>query len=251
LRVCHDLNCQGTAHFKVPAQWRKDPGGDAGYLTGKANRLRCLRQGGVSFEKAMAVSLSAIRSYYSLNATRVLKAILKNDEGIFLDSKKTVNGKLETVANASAGFRLQINLSTRGSQKQDRHDFFEDILVKRFKIYDDSIPLQPFRANSHFCHAVALWDFSHKRTVAIAKRVLKVLNDAINLAREAAKEGVCIYAATRGYSEMMPAKDFIRHVKKGMQMVAQAAGKDPAVRNDDDIIEPDGHTSSLLLTLNA
>ncbi len=200
--------------------------------------------------KAMAVSLSAIRSYFSLNATRVLKAVLKNDEEIFVNSKKMINGKLETIANSSAGFRLQINLSTRGSQKQGQHDFIEDILVKRFMIYDASISLQPFRANSHFCHAVALWDFSPKRTVAIAKRVLKVLSDATNLARDAAKEGVCIYAATRGYSEMMPTKDFIQHVKKGMQMVTQAAGKDLASRNDSDIIEPDGCTSSLLLTLN-
>ena len=200
--------------------------------------------------KAMAVSLSAIRSYYALNAMRVLKAILKNDEEIFVNPKKTINGKLEIVANSSAGFRLQINLSTHGSRQQHQHDFIEDILVKRFKIYDDSISLQPFRASSHFCHAVALWDFSPRRTVAIAKRVLMILNAAADLAREESKQGVCIYSATRGYSEMMPAKDFIQHVKKGMQMVTQAAGKDLAARVDSDIIEPNGHSSSLLMTLN-
>jgi len=200
--------------------------------------------------KAMAVSLSAIRSYYALNAMRVMKAILENDEEIFVNPKKTINGKLEIVANSSAGFRLQINLSTRGSQQKQQHDFIDDILAKRFKIYDDSISLQAFRASSHFCHAVALWDFSPRRTVAIAKRVLKVLDAAVDLARDAAKEGVCIYSATRGMSEMMPTRDFIQHVKKGMQMVAKAAGKDLAARNDSDIIEPDGQTSSLLMTLN-
>ena len=200
--------------------------------------------------KAMAVSLSAIRSYYGLNAMRVLKAILKNDEEIFVNPKKTINGKLETVANSSAGFRLQINLSSHGGQQQRQHDFIEDILVKRFKIYDDSISLQPFRATSHFCHAVALWDFSPKRTVALAKRVLMILNAAADLAREEAKQGVCIYSATRGYSEMMPAKDFIQHVKKGIHMVTEAAGKDLASRVDSDIIEPEGQTSALLMTLN-
>ena len=203
--------------------------------------------------KAMAVSLSAIRSYYALNATRVLKAILKNDEEIFVNPKKTLNGKLEIVANSSAGFRLQIkqiNLSAHEHRQQRQHDFIEDILAKRFKIYDDAISLQAFRASSHFCHAVALWDFSPRRTVAIAKRVLMVLNAAADLAREEAKQGVCIYSATRGYSEMMPAKDFIQHVKKGIQMVTQAAGKDLAARVDSDIIGPEGQTSSLLMTLN-
>jgi len=203
--------------------------------------------------KAMAVSLSAIRSYYSLNAARVMKAVLKNDEEIFVNPRKTLNGKFEVIANSSAGFRLQIkqiNLGTQEYRHQRQHDFIEDILAKRFKINDDSISLQAFRASSHFCHAVALWDFSPRRTVAIAKRVLHVLNVAVDMAREEAKQGVCIYSATRGYSEMMPAKDFIQHVKKGIHMVTQAAGKDLAARADSDIIEPEGQTSSLLMTLN-
>ncbi len=49
---------------------------------------------------------------------------------------------------------------------------------------------------------------------------------------------------------MMPAKDFIRHVKKGIQMAIQAAGKDLAARVNSDIIEPEGQISSLLMTLN-
>ncbi|MRR16873.1 MAG: hypothetical protein EG826_10500 [Deltaproteobacteria bacterium] len=203
--------------------------------------------------KAMAVSLSAIRSYYALNATRVMKAILKNDEDIFVNPKKALSGKYEVVANSSAGFRLQIkqiNLGTEEYRQQLQHDFIEDILAKRFRINDDSISLQAFRASSHFCHAVALWDFSPRRTIAIAKRVLWVLNVAMDMAREEAKQGVCIYSATRGYSEMMPAKDFIRHVKKGIQMVTQAAGKDLAERNDSDVIEPEGQIMSLLMTLN-
>lgn len=202
--------------------------------------------------KAMAVSLSAIRSYYSLNATRLLKAILRSDEELFVNPRKTLNTKLDIAANSTAGFRLQIKQINLGSQeyRQQQHDFIEDILAKRFKINDDTISLQAYRASSHFCHAVALWDFSPRRTVAIAKRVLRVLNVVADMAREEAKQGVCIYSATRGYSEMMPAKDFIQHVKRSIQMVTQTAGKDLAARNDSDVIEPEGQITSLLMTLN-
>ena len=205
------------------------------------------------FERAVKVSPSAIRSTYSLNITRTMRAILKDDETIFVSSEKPIDGKPEIVTHPSSGFQWQLSLIKNGviqDDMQQQNDFLEKILAKRFRLHDDSISLPVCRANTRFSHAVALWDFFPTRTVAIARRVLNILHEAMEIAEDAAKEDICLYAATRGYSEMMPAEDFIRHMKKSIQMVSNVAGANLSQRDDREIIKTKGHLSSILLTLN-
>jgi hypothetical protein len=139
----------------------------------------------------------------------------------------------------------------RGDLFQERqYDFMERIFTKLYRIHDDSVSLQAYRANTHFRTAVSWWDFFPIRTIAIVKKALQLLNDALDMARAVEKDDVCIYSFTRTYGEMMPAPEFIRHMERSIQMIKDKVGGDLAKRDDKEIIEPDTHLSSLLLTLN-
>jgi hypothetical protein len=49
------------------------------------------------FEKGMTISPSGIRSSYLLGSVRILRAILKSDEEIFINPQKPVDADFKTV----------------------------------------------------------------------------------------------------------------------------------------------------------
>ena len=49
---------------------------------------------------------------------------------------------------------------------------------------------------------------------------------------------------------MMPAREFISHMEKSIQMIGKETGENLYERNADEIIYPKGKLSSILLTLN-
>ena len=202
------------------------------------------------FDKAMTVAASAIRSSFALNLVRALQVILKSDEEIFVNPEKPVTCRPEVVRDVTTDTLWQLGIIRPGIPPQDRSDYIEKHMIHRFTIYDDSVSLRSYRASTYFTHAVALWDFSPVRTVSIAKRVLKVLGYALDMAKSIAKEEVCIFSATKTCSEMMPANEFIRHIEKSMQMVTREAGAHLEKRDDREIIEASGGQASLLMTLN-
>ena len=97
---------------------------------------------------------------------------------------------------------------------------------------------------------MALWDFLPIRTVATAQRVLQLIKEALMIAKEVEKKGACIYSFSRTYGEMMPAREFIGHMEKSIQMIGKETGENLYERNADKIIYPKGKLSSILLTLN-
>jgi hypothetical protein len=201
-------------------------------------------------EKGMTVSPSGIRSAYQVGCVRVLKAVLHSDEDIFVNPEKPIDGKPDIVKQPSRDIQWQLGY-LRGDLFQERqYDFMERIFTKLYRIHDDSVSLQAYRANTHFRTAVSWWDFFPIRTIAIVKKALQLLNDALDMARAVEKDDVCIYSFTRTYGEMMPAPEFIRHMERSIQMIKDKVGGDLAKRDDKEIIEPDTHLSSLLLTLN-
>jgi len=208
------------------------------------------------FERAITVSPWAIRSTYSLNTTRILSAILRDDEEILTNPAKPLNGRPETVVRPGSGFQWQLSLIKSGVVPDDNptlrnRDFIEKMLVKRFRLHDESIALPAYRANAHYCHAVALWDFFPTRTVGVLKRVSKMLQSARDIAEGAAREDICIYSSTRAHSEMMPAETFIGHITRCMRMVEAIAGKGLAARDDREAVPTaDGEVFPILLTLN-
>jgi tetratricopeptide (TPR) repeat protein len=208
------------------------------------------------FERAITVAPWAIRSTYSLNTTRILSAILRDDEEILSNPAKPLNGRPETVVRPGSGFQWQLSLIKSGIVPDDNptlrnRDFIEKMLVKRFRLHDESIALPAYRANAHYCHAVALWDFCPTRTVGVLKRVLKMLQSAMDIAERAAREDICIYSSTRAHSEMMQAEIFIGHMKRCIRTVEDSGGKALATRDDREVVPTiDGEVFPILLTLN-
>jgi len=201
------------------------------------------------FEKGITVSPSAIRSAYLLDSVRVLQAILQNDDEIFVNPEKPVDGKPDIVMQPSKNLQWQFGYLRKDIPQEHQYDFMRGMLNKSFWIHDDSVSLQAYRATTHFCTAVVWWDFFPVRTIAAAKRALQLLYDALAMARTAERDGVCVYSFTRTYGEMMPAAEFIRHMERAIRMIETKAG-DLSKRDDGEIIAPDGDFSSMLMTLN-
>ncbi len=202
------------------------------------------------FGKGMTVSPSYIRSSYLLDSVKVLQAVVQSDEALFTDSQMTLNGKPDVVLQPSLDFQWQIGYTRDDLPLQRRYGFLEQIIIKKGETHDDSIALDAYRPTTYFCHAVSLWDMMPVRTVAVTKRVLKMLRDARDIAQTIAKDNVCIYSFTRTYGEMMPVEEFVHHMEKSIRMVEEAAGEDLYAREDGAIIEMNGERSSLLMTLN-
>jgi len=202
------------------------------------------------FEKGMTVSPSGIRSAYLLDSVRVLQAILRNDEEIFVSPEKPIDAKPEIVRQPSINLQWQLGYLREELSLEQQYDFMERILMKSFRVHDDSVSLQAYRATTHFCTAVMWWDFFPVRTIASAKKSLQLLHDALAMAMAAEKDDVCIYSFTRTYGEMMPAAEFIRHIERSIRMIEAKTGADLSRRGDGEIIEPEGDLSSILMTLN-
>jgi tetratricopeptide (TPR) repeat protein len=202
------------------------------------------------FEKGMTVSPSGIRSAYLLDSVRVLQAILRNDEAIFVNPEKPIDGKPDIVKQPSVNLQWQLGYLREDLPQEHQYDFMERILSKLVIIHDDSVSLQAYRATTHFCSAVVWWDFFPLRTIGIAKKALQLLYNALGMAKAAEKDDVCIYSFTRTYGEMMPAAEFIRHMERSIRMIEAKAGGDLSKRDDWDVIEPDKDLSSSLMTLN-
>jgi tetratricopeptide (TPR) repeat protein len=201
------------------------------------------------FEKGITVSPSAIRSAYLLNSVRVLQAILHNDEEIFVNPEKPIDGKPDIVKQPSSNLQWQLGYLREDLPQEHQYDFMERMLMKSFRVHDDSVSLQAYRATTHFCTAVMWWDFFPVRTIGVTKKALQLLHDALGMAKAAEKDGVCIYSFTRTYGEMMPAAEFIRHMERSIRMIETKAG-DLSKRDDREVIEPEGDFSSMLMTLN-
>jgi len=202
------------------------------------------------FEKGITVSPSGIRSAYLLKSVRVLQAILRNDEEIFINPEKPIDGKPAIVREASKNTYWQLGYLREDIPQEHQYEFLERMLSKAMRIHDDSVSLQAYRATTLFCFAVVWWDFFPVRTIAIAKIALQRLYDALAMATAAQADGVCIYSFTRTYGEMMPAAEFIRHVERSITMIEEQTGGDLSKRDDREVIEPEGELSSILMTLN-
>ena len=202
------------------------------------------------FEKGMTGSPSGIRSSYLLDSVRVLKSIMKNNEDLFINPGELIDNTPEIVRQPSIDFQWEIGFSRDDMPPQQRFDFIFQSTLQKFKIHDDSISLQAYRPTTYFCHIASLWDFAPIRTVAIAKRAIQFLMEAIEITKSVEKDDLCIYSFTRTYGEMMPAKEFILHMEKSLTMIEDYAGEDLFNRDDREIIDQKGNLSSILMTLN-
>jgi len=204
----------------------------------------------ILFKRALAVSPLPIRSYYLLNTLKVLTSVLKNDDKLFSDPQSLLTGRKDIVSRSSRELHWQSDYARDDQSPALPYDFIERLMVVRGIIHDDSVSLEAYRPTTYFCHAVSIWDFLPVRTVAVAKRTLKMLSGAREIARSMAKDDIYIYSFTRTYGEMMPVEEFVRHMDRSIKMVEDRAGKDLYARMDSEIIPDTDDPSPLLMTLN-
>ncbi len=202
------------------------------------------------FRKAMTVSPTSIRSSFMLEAVKMLKTILQNDESIFTDSKKTLNGRPDVVRQPPLDVLWQLGFMGGDLPFDNHYEFLNHMLITRGDRHDDSIALDTFRPISYFCHAAVLWDFVPVHTVASVKRILGKLHGAVDIAQKMAKYDVSLYSFTRFSVELQHVEEFLQHMKKCIRMVEEYAGADLDDRYTEEIIHSKEERTSLLLSLN-
>ncbi len=202
------------------------------------------------FQKGITVSPSGIRSSYLLACARILKTILRNDEDIFINPAKPIDGQPEIVRKASLDLLMQLGFVSGNIPIEAQQNLMEQIAIKNQEVHDDSISLQAYRPTTYYCHAVALWDMLPIRTVAMAKRAFQVLRQALETAKSQENDDVCIYSVTRNFGEMITVQEFIQDMEKSMQLIESTTGGNLFKRDDHEVIKPQGKWSSMLMTLN-
>ncbi|MRR15425.1 MAG: hypothetical protein EG826_03090 [Deltaproteobacteria bacterium] len=202
------------------------------------------------FKRALAVSPLPIRSYYLLNTVKVLTAVLAGDDNLFTDPRSLLTNKHGIVCQASSDLHWQSDYARENGSSAFSYDFLERLMITRGIIHDDSVSLEAYRPTTYFCHAASIWDFLPARTVGVAKRTLKMLYDAREIARSMDKDDIYIYSFTRTYGEMMPVKEFVQHMDKAIKMIEQRTGENLYARADDEVIMDTEDAPPLLLTLN-
>ena len=178
------------------------------------------------FERAISVSPSAIRSSYLLSSVRLLAAILKEDEDIFVNEQKPLTCDIGISGNAALKTHWQIGFRRSDLTEEALNELAEQLMIANEKVHDDAIALQSYRPTTYFCHAVALWDFTLVRTATAMKRAEKFMQMAIHIAESVKKDDVCIYSYTRTYGEMIAPDEFIEHAQNCLKLIRAAIGQE-------------------------
>ena len=203
------------------------------------------------FEKGMSVSSSGTRSSFLLKIAAVLKRMLQGDAELFINPDKPFTAGDDIFQQESMDVQWQIGYRRSGLPVPKQDELVVRLTIHKGLIYNAAISLLSYRPTTEFCNAVALWDFLPVRTVMTAKMVRALLENAIDIARQAQAENVCIYAFTRTYSEMIPAHEYIEQMQKALKMIDDEAGGNLNGREDSEVIQgPAQGNSSRLFTLN-
>ncbi len=199
---------------------------------------------------AMASSFG-IRSHYLRLSVKIIQSALRNDEAIFTDPARPIDGPADVIRSEVLAYQWQYGLYRDDIPQNYDHEYVEKIFNAFAESHDDSIALQAYRPTTIFCTAVSWWDLFPIRTVGVAKRVIDLLLSAADIAEEMDKKGIGIYSFTRTYGEVIPAKDFIEHMARSIKMVENYCGGGLENRNQREIIKAENtQRLGLLMTLN-
>ena len=201
-------------------------------------------------EDAIIYSPSTIRSSYLLNCNRILKAVLISNDDIFTDQHCPIDASPHIVRQPSSNVQKMLGYYRGDLPADAQYDFLEKMMLRGYRIHDDAISLRTYRPTTEFCTAVWMWDFLPKRTVGMAKLAIQLLNRALETARAAKSEDLCIYSFTRACQEMIPAGEFAAQMEKSIKMINDNSGGSLKKRKDGEEINPSGKFSSMLMTLN-
>jgi tetratricopeptide (TPR) repeat protein len=217
----------------------------------KKNIFAALSKAEDLFETAIMVSPSGIRAHYLRNSVALIKCILKNDEKIFTDRHRPLDGSPDTIRQMNIDNQWQYGFLREDIPEAYPYESMEKIFNAFFHSHDDSIALEAYRPTIYFCSAVSWWDLFPLRTVGTAKRVIQLLKEALSIADAMDAKGLCIYSFTRTYGEMLPAKEFMEHLTKAIEMVYSYCSGYLDQRDNLKVIKPaNPKRAALLTTLN-
>jgi len=202
------------------------------------------------FENGIAVSPSAIRSAYLLGSVRLLTAILKEDEDIFINRRKSLACRHDIAGDVSVNLHWQIGFRRPDVTEDRQGEITEQLLMVKAKTHDDAITLQSYRPTIYFCHAVALTDLNPLPTATALKRAQQALLIAREIAESVKKEDVCIYSFTRTYGEMIPADEFIGHINNCLRFIEETAKDETAGQKGKRLSTSGKKVAPGLMTLN-
>lgn len=213
--------------------------------------FKALDQAKHLFEKGISISSSATRSSYLLKSAIMVQAILRSDDELFINPDKPLAAALEVGQQDSMDVQWQVGLRRAELPVQKQDELVVKLTIQKGAIHDVSSGLFSYRPTTQFCNAVVLWDFFTVHTVQTAKLVREKLETAIDVARRAQQENVCIYSFTRSYGEMVTAQEYIEHMQRALKMIDEEVGGDLSGREDSEIIVgPARDKPPKLFTLN-
>jgi len=201
------------------------------------------------FENGITVSPSGIRSSYLLYSVRLLRAVLKEDEEVFVNPRKSLKGKSQTNQELAINVHWQMGYRRNDLPEDTLNEMSKQQIIAKAKIHDDAISLQSYRPTIYFCHAVALWAFLPAKSDVTIKRIQQVIRLAIEIAQSAKKDDVCIYSFTRTYGEMITADEFIRHMENCLRLIEET-GEGDIGKQKETLVAFDQKVSASLMTLN-
>lgn len=216
----------------------------------KSRVFECLQQADTLLTRGMMLSPTGIRSNYLLYTVKILRNTLLQDDTLFEDTL-AIDVRPCDIRQTVTDFQWQMGYFRGGATEEDHRRSIETNFRLRDISHGEAISLQAYRPTTFFCAAVAWWDLFPVRTTETAERVISLLRSAAAMAREMEAMDLCIYSFTRTYGEMITAREFIRHMHKGIAMIS-AQDANHSARGSDQTAPPlpEGGRIPLLMTLN-
>lgn len=204
------------------------------------------------FERGIMVSPTGYRSIYLLVCTQIVRDILQTHDEFYTEPRKPISAPKREYRQKALDIFVALNWVRKDASGQIQYDYLEKILTQSFSRHDESVTLKAYRPTLFFCFAVVLWDFFPIRTVNIVKHALQFLQATIPMARELAKQNLCIYSYTRCYGEILKPATFIQHIEKSIQMIEASAGslKELEKMDPSQAIDEEGDNNFTLLTVH-
>ncbi len=203
------------------------------------------------FQRGTLVSPLSIRASYLRNGPKIVMHALKANESIFTDPELFIDGRPEVIKEVITNYQWQTGSMRKEMLQSSQYTILNRLFESYIQNHDNAISLWAYRATTSFCAAVVWWDLFPIRTVGVAKKAIGYLERALEIAEEMDQRDICIYSFTRVYGEMLPAKEFLAHIRRSIKMIKSYCGRDLGEKRDKDLLSPkDPSRMSLLMTLN-
>ena len=176
------------------------------------------------FMKAATVSSTGHRSMFMIGCVNAMRRMMDKN-GDFIN---TTSGQLLDMSNICRQTAEDVFYALGWLRADIRHDmkyaFFQKRLEYGAAHYYDSVLLRTRQPNIKYSYAVLIWDFSPFITVATTKKVLRLLKEAVEMAKRLEEDKICIGSITRVKAEIMSVDTFVKDIQECIKQVEARTG---------------------------